>query len=160
MNVSYDTCFWQCCGSGSEIFWPGRIRIRNNWVQNPDLTFLTRILYNFCKYFFNMVQFIFGYKGYRITSKNTQMLKKSCISTVPLCTSYIKIKKNVKKKSQNNRNQGFSYFFCLLMEGSGCVKIMMDPNGPKTYGTDPDPYLVYRVRSGSGSSKTVGSGRP
>jgi hypothetical protein len=27
-------------------------------------------------------------------------------------------KKKVIKKSQNNRNQGFSKFFCLLMEGS------------------------------------------
>jgi hypothetical protein len=28
-------------------------------------------------------------------------------------------KKTVIKKSQNSRNQGFSSFFCLLMEGSG-----------------------------------------
>ncbi len=32
------------------------------------------------------------------------------------------------KKSQNGRNQGFSYFVCLLMEGS----VYPDP--------DPDPY--------------------
>jgi hypothetical protein len=38
------------------------------------------------------------------------------------------------KYSQNSRNQGFSYFFCLIMEGSGSVHIMTDPNGPKTYG--------------------------
>jgi hypothetical protein len=25
----------------------------------------------------------------------------------------------VKKKSQNSRNQGFSYYFCLMIEGSG-----------------------------------------
>ncbi len=28
-------------------------------------------------------------------------------------------KKNVKKKSQSSRNQGFSYYFCLVIEGSG-----------------------------------------
>ena len=30
--------------------------------------------------------------------------------------NFSKIK--VKKKSQNNRNQGFSYYFCLMIEGS------------------------------------------
>jgi hypothetical protein len=30
------------------------------------------------------------------------------------------------KKSQNSRNQGFSYFFSLLMEGSGSVQIITD----------------------------------
>ncbi len=42
------------------------------------------------------------------------------------------------KKSQNSRNQGFSYFFCLMMEGSGSrslsVQIMTDSDGPTTYG--------------------------
>jgi hypothetical protein len=32
-------------------------------------------------------------------------------------TSFFKDKKS--KKSQNNRNQGFSYYFCLMIEGSG-----------------------------------------
>jgi hypothetical protein len=44
------------------------------------------------------------------------------------------------KKSQNSRNQGFSYFLYLLMEGSGSGSIQMmdlDPGGPKTYCTDP-----------------------
>ncbi len=31
-----------------------------------------------------------------------------------------------KKKSQNSRNRGFSYYFFLMIEGSG---------GPKTYGS-------------------------
>jgi hypothetical protein len=30
-------------------------------------------------------------------------------------------KKNVQKKSQNSRNQGFSYYFCLMIEGSGSI---------------------------------------
>ncbi len=43
------------------------------------------------------------------------------------------------KKSQNNRNQGFSCLFCSLIEGSGSpepYKIMTnpDPGGPKKYG--------------------------
>jgi hypothetical protein len=46
------------------------------------------------------------------------------------------------KKSKKLRNQGFSYFFCLMLEGSrsgsrsGSVSIMTDtdPGGPKTYG--------------------------
>jgi hypothetical protein len=32
-------------------------------------------------------------------------------------------KDKVKKKSQNCRNQGFSYYFCLLIEGSGSGSI-------------------------------------
>ncbi len=38
------------------------------------------------------------------------------------------------RKSLNSRNQGFSYVFCLVMERSGSVQIMADPNpeGPKT----------------------------
>ncbi len=42
-------------------------------------------------------------------------------------------------KSQNNRNQGFSYYFCLMIEGSGSIPLT---NGygsgsrrPKTYGS-------------------------
>jgi hypothetical protein len=34
-------------------------------------------------------------------------------------------------------NQGFSYLFCLLIEGSGSVQTMtdLDPGGQKTYGS-------------------------
>ncbi len=35
----------------------------------------------------------------------------------------------VKKKSQNSRNQGFSYYFCLMIED-----LDPDPGGPKTNG--------------------------
>ncbi len=34
------------------------------------------------------------------------------------------------QKSQHSRNQCFSYYFCLKIEGSG-----PDPGGPKTYGS-------------------------
>jgi hypothetical protein len=51
-------------------------------------------------------------------------------------------KKNVIKKSQNSRNQGFSYYFCLMIEGSGSRSV------PLTIGS----------RSGSKRPKTYGSG--
>jgi hypothetical protein len=50
---------------------------------------------------------------------------------------FSKIKK-VQKKSQNSRNQGFSYYFCLLIEvsGSGSTPLTMDPDrGSKTCGS-------------------------
>ncbi len=43
------------------------------------------------------------------------------------------------KESQNRRNQGFSYFFCMMIEGSGSGSILWqvdpDPGGPKTCGS-------------------------
>jgi hypothetical protein len=45
------------------------------------------------------------------------------------------------KKSQNSRNQGFSYYLCLMIEGSGSV--------PRTYGSKtgrPKNVLVLRIR--------------
>ncbi len=59
---------------------------------------------------------------------------------------YQKIK--VIKKSQNRRNEGFCYFFCLMIEGSGAGSVPYlvlkdpDPEGPKTYGS-------YETGSGS-----------
>jgi hypothetical protein len=32
-------------------------------------------------------------------------------------------KEKVEKKSQNSRSQGFSYYFCLMIEGSGSVPL-------------------------------------
>jgi hypothetical protein len=51
--------------------------------------------------------------------------------------------------SQNRKNQGFSYYFCLMMEGSGSgtVQIVMDldSGGPKEYPTDPQHcYLAWK----------------
>jgi hypothetical protein len=37
-------------------------------------------------------------------------------------TSFFKDKKN-QQKSQNSRNQGFSYYFCLMIEGSGSIPL-------------------------------------
>jgi hypothetical protein len=57
---------------------------------------------------------------------------------------------NVIKKLQNSTNQGFSYWFCLMMEGSGSVLVITrsgpyaDTAGPKhTEPTDPDPQHWY-----------------
>jgi hypothetical protein len=83
------------------------------------------------------------------------MPTKNCLFRVFLCFLllwYILIifqSYKVIKKSQNSRNQGFSYYFCLMMEGSvsGSVQIWMDPDpgGPITYGS-------YCFGSGSGST--------
>jgi len=45
------------------------------------------------------------------------------------------------KKSQNSRSQGFSYYFCLMMEGSGSLP-MTNGSGswrPPKKLMDPDP---------------------
>jgi hypothetical protein len=36
-------------------------------VPDPDLTFVTRNLYNFCKFFFEMVQFVFDINTYLLS---------------------------------------------------------------------------------------------
>jgi hypothetical protein len=69
--------------------------------------------------------------------------------TVPFegaITSYFKDK--VKKKSQNSRNQGVIYYFCLMMEGSGSGSGSIPPGRPKTYGSDgSDPiFLMCSLR--------------
>ncbi len=47
-------------------------------------------------------------------------------------------RKKVKKKSQNSRYQGFSYYICLMIEGSGSGSIPLtngSGSGPKTFGS-------------------------
>jgi hypothetical protein len=46
-------------------------------------------------------------------------------------------------KSQNSKNQGFSYYFCLMMKGSGSGSVLVtnpdadaDPGGPIKYGSE------------------------
>ncbi len=53
------------------------------------------------------------------------------------------------KESQNSRNQGFSYFFCMMIEGSGS-------RSRAASGTDPDLYL-WLVDPNPGGPKTCGS---
>jgi hypothetical protein len=36
---------------------------------------------------------------------------------------FSKVKSQSRKKSQNNRNQGFSYYFCLMIEVTGFVSL-------------------------------------
>jgi hypothetical protein len=109
----------QCCGSGMFIpdptfFHPGS-QIRN--VPDPDADFLpipdpgSR-----------------GQKGTgsRIRIRNTD------------CRYIFQSSKIVShKKVTEQQNQGFSSIFGLLMQGSGSVQIITDPDpgGPKTYGT-------------------------
>ncbi len=44
-------------------------------------------------------------------------------------------REKVIKKSQNSRNQGYSYYFCLMIDGSGSRMVLADPDpgGPNTY---------------------------
>jgi hypothetical protein len=65
------------------------------------------------------------------------------------------------KESQKRRNEGFSYYFCMMIEGSGSRSIPPlvdpDPGGPKTCGSggsgtllgtsvsDPDPYRQAKI---------------
>ncbi len=62
-------------------------------------------------------------------------------------------KKKVIKKSQNRRNQGFSYYFCLMMEGSGSIplakgsgserpKKLRNPTDPDFLGLLAKPYQI------------------
>jgi hypothetical protein len=46
------------------------------------------------------------------------------------------------KESQNRRNQGFSYYFCMTIKGSGSIPLTSGPDrgGRKTCGSGgPDP---------------------
>ncbi len=56
----------------------------------------------------------------------------------------------VTKKSQNSMNQGFSYYFPMMIEGSGSGYVPLwlmdtdpDPGGPKTYGCYGSATLLY-----------------
>ncbi len=57
-----------------------------------------------------------------------------------------KIKSHTLKKLQNSRNQGFSYYFCLMMEGSGSVLVA---NGSGCGSGRPKTYGSYGFGSGS-----------
>ncbi len=53
--------------------------------------------------------------------------------------------KRVKKKSQNSRNQVFLTFW-LLIEGSGSIQLMMDPDTGGQKHTDPQHcYTVFTI---------------
>jgi hypothetical protein len=45
------------------------------------------------------------------------------------------------KKSQNSRNQGYSYYFCLMMEGSGAGSELVTKLALKH--TYPDPLHFF-----------------
>ncbi len=49
-----------------------------------------------------------------------------------------------KKKSQNSRNQGFSYFFCLMIEGSGSIPLT-DGSGSRSGSRRPKNMRI-RIR--------------
>ena len=50
-------------------------------------------------------------------------------------------RQKVIKKSQNNRNKGFSYYFCLTMQGSGSVNPTNGSGSGRPKTTDPEHCL-------------------
>ncbi len=57
-------------------------------------------------------------------------------------TSFFNVK--VIKKSQNSRNQGFSYYFCLMIEGPGSGSVWIRIKETQKH-TDPDPQHRWVV---------------
>ncbi len=47
------------------------------------------------------------------------------------------------KESQNSSNQGFSYYFCMMTEGSGSIPLTN--GGPKHVDPDPDPQHYWDI---------------
>ncbi len=60
------------------------------------------------------------------------------------------------KKSQNSRNQGFSYYFCLMIEGSGFVPLT---NG-SGYRSGRPKNIQSRIRNTGTTNDEFGSARP
>ncbi len=82
---------------------------------------------------------------------NKKLIKKKSFCAyyfLKLHSSFSKDKKS--KRSQNSRNQGFSYYFCLMIEGSGFMRYLWfmdpDPGGPKTYGSDGSGSATLAIR--------------
>jgi hypothetical protein len=65
-------------------------------------------------------------------------------------TSFFKDKK-IQKKSQNSKNQGFSYYFCLMIEGSGAGS----GSGHIPLTSDPDLVGTKTCGSGGSGSRTL-----
>ncbi len=57
-----------------------------------------------------------------------------------------KTKNITKKKSQSSRNQGFSYYFCLMTEGSRSDCINNDGSGRSKYSTCSKDQFCFTVR--------------
>jgi hypothetical protein len=52
------------------------------------------------------------------------------------------------KESQNSRNQGFSYYFCMMIEGSGFGSTPLTSIvDPRHFGVDPDPDPDPRIHA-------------
>ncbi len=71
-------------------------------------------------------------------------------------TAFFKDKKSRSHKTV--KNQGFSYFFCFMMKGSGSVQIMTDPVpwGPKHADpTDPNPQHCKKFNKISGRKRQL-----
>ncbi len=83
---------------------------------------------------------------------NNKLIKKKVFLLITfwryICIMFQRLK--VQKKSQNSRNQGFSYYFCLLIEGSVSIPLANGSGSGR-----PINMWIHGSRSGFGS----GSGR-
>jgi hypothetical protein len=62
------------------------------------------------------------------------------------------------KGSQNRRNQGFSYYFCMMIEGFGSGSIpLTSVADPRVFGPPGSGSTSQRYGSGSGSCSGSGS---
>ncbi len=72
-------------------------------------------------------------------------------------TSFFKDKKS-KKQSQNSRNQGFSCYFCLMIEGSGSgVGSVPRPNGSES--GRPKSIRILRIMIRNADFHALGNGQ-
>jgi hypothetical protein len=73
---------------------------------------------------------------------------------------YIILQTKVKKKSQNSGNQGFSYYFCFMMEGSGSVFVTngsrCESGGLKTFGSGSTKLLPMHCLQQFADSLNIG----
>ncbi len=114
----------QCCGSMA--FWCGSRTGSGtadpcHWLMDPDSAIFVTDLQD--------------------ANKKLFLKKVFCIYFLKIHLHHFsKIKSQ--NNSQSSRYQGFSYSFCLVIEGSGSGSIPLtmvpdaDPEGPKTYGSD------------------------
>jgi hypothetical protein len=80
-------------------------------------------------------------------------------------TSFLKDKK-FRKKSQNRRNQGFSYYFCLMIKGSRSVALTNGSGRPKTWlrtlriRIRNTGYVGYLVEARKRTTSAISEGSP
>ncbi len=97
--------------------------------------------------------------NYNFRQLNIIFLPKFIPVSCEQCSGSMTSDKKVQKKSQNSRNQGYSYNFCLMIEGSGSGSIPLTSGSgsgrPKNMWI---PWIRIRIRIGSGTLPVNGTG--